>query len=80
MTAGTENYGGRNECKPFFQNINQIVLGNSKFQLDPMSYTVTYEGKEISLAPRKFEVLYLFSPKTKFDYSKRRISIVRSGE
>lgn len=22
MTAGTENYGGRNECKPFFQDIN----------------------------------------------------------
>ena len=31
---------------------SEIVLGNGKFQLDPMSYTVIYEGKEISLAPR----------------------------
>lgn len=37
----------------------KIILGNGKFQIDPMSYTVIYEGKEISLAPREFEVLYL---------------------
>lgn len=57
---------------------SEIVLGNGKFQLDPMSYTVIYEGKEISLAPREFEVLYLLA-QSQIGLSQRRISIVRSG-
>ena len=35
-----------------------VVLGNGKLQLNPMSYQVIYEGKEIDLTPREFEVLY----------------------
>ena len=28
-----------------------VVLGNGKLQLNPMSYLVIYEGKEIDLTP-----------------------------
>ena len=28
-----------------------VVLGNGKLQLNPMSYQVIYEGKEIDLTP-----------------------------
>ena len=40
-----------------------VVLGNGKLQLNPMSYQVIYEGKEIDLTPREFEVLYLLALK-----------------
>ena len=50
-----------------------IVLGNGKFQLDPMSYTVIYEGKEISLAPREFEVLYLLAQRPNWVIPKKNI-------
>ena len=40
-----------------------VVLGNGKLQLNPMSYQVIYEGKEINLTPREFEVLYLLALK-----------------
>ena len=33
-----------------------VVLGNGKLRLNPMSYQVIYEGKEIDLTPREFEV------------------------
>ena len=39
---------------------SEIVLGNGKFQLDPMSYTVIYEGKEISLDPKILLYHYIF--------------------
>ena len=38
-----------------------------------MSYTVTYEGKEISLAPRKFEVLYLLAQRPNLIIPKKNI-------
>ena len=38
-----------------------VVLGDGKLQLNPMSYQVIYEGKEIDLTPREFEVLYLLA-------------------
>ena len=40
-----------------------VVLGNGKLQLNPMSYQVIYEGKDIDLTPREFEVLYLLALK-----------------
>ena len=52
---------------------SEIVLGNGKFQLDPMSYTVIYEGKEISLAPREFEVLYLLAQRPNWVIPKKNI-------
>ena len=64
----------------FPEHKSEIVLGNGKFQLDPMSYTVIYEEKEISLAPREFEVLYLFSTKTKLGYSKEEYLLFGLGE
>ena len=39
------------------------MLGNGKLQLNPMSYQVIYEGKEIDLTSREFEVLYLLALK-----------------
>lgn len=41
--------------------------------LDPMSYTVIYEGKEISLAPREFEVLYLLAQRPNWVIPKKNI-------
>ena len=38
-----------------------------------MSYTVTYGGKEISLAPRKFEVLYLLAQRPNLIIPKKNI-------
>ena len=55
-----------------------VVLGDGKLQLNPMSYQVIYEGKEIDLTPREFEVLYLLA-KGQIGLFQRRISIVRSG-
>ena len=43
----------------FPEHKSEIVLGNGKFQLDPMSYTVIYEEKEISLAPVSYTHLTL---------------------
>ena len=40
-----------------------VVLCNGKLQLNPMSYQVIYEGKDIDLTPREFEVLYLLALK-----------------
>lgn len=39
----------------------------------PMSYTVIYEGKEISLAPREFEVLYLLAQRPNWVIPKKNI-------
>ena len=52
---------------------SEIVLGNGEFQLDPMSYTVIYERKEISLAPREFEVLYLLAQRPNWVIPKKNI-------
>ena len=38
-----------------------------------MSYTVIYEGKEISLAPREFEVLYLLAQRPNLIIPKKNI-------
>lgn len=48
-------------CFPEYKE--NVVLGNGKLQLNPMSYQVIYEGKEIDLTPREFEVLYLLALK-----------------
>ena len=45
-----------------------VVLGNGKLQLNPMSYQVIYEGKEIDLTPRE----YLFAS-IKGGYTKTNI-------
>ena len=57
----------------FPEHKSEIVLGNGKFQLDPMSYTVIYEEKEISLAPREFEVLYLLAQRPNWVIPKKNI-------
>ena len=56
-----------------------VVLGNGKLQLNPMSYQVIYEGKEIDLTPREFEVLYLLALKPKLGNAKRKIFIILYG-
>lgn len=48
-------------------------LGNGKLQLNPMSYQVIYEGKEIDLTPREFEVLYLLALKPNWVMPKTNI-------
>lgn len=50
-----------------------VVLGNGKLQLNPMSYQVIYEGKEIDLTPREFEVLYLLALKPNWVMPKTNI-------
>lgn len=40
---------------------SEIVLGSGKFRLNLMTYIVIYEGKEISLVPRGFEVMYILA-------------------
>lgn len=55
-----------------------VVLGNGKLQLNPMSYQVIYEGKEIDLTPREFEVLYLLALKPNW-VMQRQIFIILYG-
>ena len=50
-----------------------VVLGNGKLQLNPMSYQVIYEGKEIDLTRREFEVLYLLALKPNWVMPKTNI-------
>ena len=50
-----------------------IELGNGLFRIDPMSYTVFYEGRKIDLAPREFEVLYLLSQRPNWVIPKKNI-------
>lgn len=50
-----------------------IILGNKQLQLDPMSYTVVYEGNEVNLAPREFEVLYFLAQKPNWIIPKKNI-------
>ena len=57
-----------------------VVLGDGKLQLNPMSYQVIYEGKEIDLTPREFEVLYLLAQSTKLGYSKEEYLLFGLGE
>ena len=52
---------------------DNVVLGNGKLQLNPMSYQVIYEGKEIDLTPREFEVLYLLALKPNWVMPKTNI-------
>lgn len=52
---------------------SEIILGNGKFQLDPMAYNVIYEGKEVGLTPREFEVLYLLAQKPNWVIPKKNI-------
>ena len=51
----------------------KVVLGNGKLQLNSMSYQVIYEGKEIDLTPREFEVLYLLALKPNWVMPKKNI-------
>lgn len=50
-----------------------IILGDGKLQIDPMAYHVIYEGKEASLTPREFELLYLLAQKPNWIIPKRNI-------
>lgn len=50
-----------------------VVLGDGKLQLNPMSYQVIYEGKEIDLTPREFEVLYLLAQRPNWVIPKKNI-------
>lgn len=50
-----------------------IILGDGKLQLDSMAYSVIYEGDEINLAPREFEVLYLLAQKPNWVIPKKNI-------
>ena len=45
-------------------------MGNGKLQLNPMSYQVIYEGKEIDLTPREFEVFISTGFKAKLGNAK----------
>ena len=50
-----------------------VVLGDGKLQLNPLSYQVIYEGKEIDLTPREFEVLYLLAQRPNWVIPKKNI-------
>lgn len=45
---------------------SEIVLGSGKFRLNLMTYIVIYEVKEISLAPREFEVMYILAQRPNY--------------
>lgn len=55
--------GGTEMQNVFPEYKSEIILGNGKFQIDPMAYNVIYEGKQIGLTPREFEVLYFLAQK-----------------
>lgn len=51
----------------------KIILGGGKFLIDPMTYTVIYEEREVELSPREFELLYLLSQKPRWIIPKKNI-------
>lgn len=57
-------------ARTYYKNAD---LGDGKLQLNPMSYQVIYEGKEIDLTPREFEVLYLLAQRPNWVIPKKNI-------
>lgn len=65
--------GGTEMQNVFPEYKSEIILGNGKFQIDPMAYNVIYEGKQIGLTPREFEVLYFLAQKPNWVIPKKNI-------
>lgn len=66
--------GGTEMQNVFPEYKSEIILGNGKFQIDPMAYNVIYEGKQIGLTPREFEVLYFLAQKPNWVIPKKYLS------
>ena len=74
-----DNKGGAMMRKKIFPEYEpELTIGELK--IDPMSYSVIYQGASVALTSKEFEVLYLLAQRPKFIFPKRIIYTAVWGE